>query len=123
MEANTMNEVLKALLDSLKGITDFAVIQSNLYVQELLTYETYNAILSVAISSILFILFLAVIITTIRTYNKDKKINDFIVLKMITSVVLVVFLFICTICNTDRLIKIKTAPRVYLIDYLSKKLK
>lgn len=119
MEANTMNEVLKALLDRLKGITDFAVIQSNLYVQELLRYELYTSIIGIVLS-IVFLLLSIYGLFYIYTRNVS---NDTCGAVYILPGFVLLFSLVYVCGFTFDLIKINVAPRVYLIDYLSNKLK
>lgn len=87
------------------------------YIEEILTYNFYVGILGLILSVVIFSVFL---IVAIKLYNAKRK--DFDTFGTILYSCLVIFLlgipFSFGVRDLDNAIKIKVAPRVFIIDYL-----
>lgn len=119
-----MLETLQWVEQSIKTTSDFASEQVPLYIQELLVYNFWMSLAGFIIG----IIFIIAIIPTAKVFTKESKKGileqDSIKLfgSSIGSFLFLAVGMVLTIENTDW-IKIKLAPRVYIVDYLRSEIK
>ena len=108
-----MNEQLTNwLIEQTKNITNWTSVEIPVFVQEYLTWNFYNGILN---SSLNFILFSICIYTTVKLYKKIQE--EIEMLPLLTIMILPIFISCAFfVCEVKEVIKIKVAPKVYLID-------
>jgi Zn-dependent protease with chaperone function len=125
-----MNEKLQTKLSSLlewvesattTGV-NFVAEQTPLYITELLTYNFWISLIWFSIFIILLLCSVGALIYTVKYFNKHNFWHEEI------SPFIMFYIFPILICvwgaveHTDW-IKIKLAPRVYIVDYLRTELK
>lgn len=112
-------ELLTYLLDTTKSAEGFLVEQAPMYVQELLTYSLINSYVSIGISVLLFFLMASL---GLLVWKKRECIEDWpfglVIIGIISLGPWVPIIF-----ETMNVIKIKTAPRVFILEHVQGKLK
>ena len=122
----SMSQFLNLMIEALRKTTDFAAEQIPLYVQELLRYALWDAILGI-IFSVAFVVAFLVCAKKANNYLKsDDNYDDFrltILLGLLVGGLAAIAFVIFTFASVSNIIKITLAPRVYVIDYLKKEIK
>ena len=139
---NTQETVNTILIDVLKGVketgselyaagkagvvqaVDFALQQTPLVVQEFLSWKMGDAIFNCIFYSIGLIILLGLIIWLKKKLEKLEDYQPEIVIYSLTIVFCIGLAVASTIpikSNIETIIKIKLAPRVYIIEYVTKK--
>ena len=139
---NNQETINTILIDVLKGVketgselyaagkagvaqaVDFALQQAPLVVQEFLSWKMGEAIFNCIFFSIAVIILLSIIIWAKKKINKLQSYDDDIVFYSMIITFCIVFTVGSTIPiknNIETIIKIKLAPRVYIIEYVTKK--
>lgn len=108
-----MNEQLTNwLIEQTKNITNWTSVEIPVFVQEYLTWNFYNGILN---SSLIFILFSICIYLTIKLKKKSREEQH--LLPFVVMMIVPIFLsFVFFVCEVREVIKIKVAPKTYLMD-------
>lgn len=108
-----MNEQLTNwLIEQTKNITNWTSVEIPAFVQEYLAWNFYNGILN---SSLIFIIFSICIYLTIKLKKKCQEEQDF--LPFVVMMIVPIFLsFVFFVCEVKEVIKIKVAPKAYLMD-------
>lgn len=107
-------ELLGWLEQAIKSGADFASTQTPLYIQELLQYNFTVSLIWFIIFLVLAIICAVLFILGVRNPREDGRVP-------VGLIGFVVFI-IMTFCSCDW-IKIKVAPRVYIMDYIEYKIK
>jgi type III secretion system FlhB-like substrate exporter len=142
---NTQETVNSILIDVLKGVkdagsemyatskvglakaVDFAIEQAPLVVQEFLSWKMGEAIFNVVLYTIATIVLFCVVrflFKKIRSTDMNRNLEEVILFAFGFMFSLVVFCFIVFLQlkpNIETIIKIKLAPRVYILEYVTKK--
>ena len=139
---NNQETINTILIDVLKGVketgselyaagkagvaqaVDFALQQAPLVVQEFLSWKMGEAIFNCIFFSIAMIILLSVIVWAKKKIKKLHSHDDDIVFYSMIITFCIVFTVGSTIPiknNIETIIKIKLAPRVYIIEYVTKK--
>jgi hypothetical protein len=142
---NTQETVNSILIDVLKGVkdagsemyttskvglskaVDFAIEQAPLVVQEFLSWKMGEAIFNVVLYTIVTIVLFCVVrflFKKIRSTDMSRNLEEVVLFAFGFMFSLVVFCFIVFLQlkpNIETIIKIKLAPRVYIIEYVTKK--
>jgi hypothetical protein len=142
---NTQETVNSILIDVLKGVkdagsemyatskvglakaVDFAIEQAPLVVQEFLSWKMGEAIFNVVLYTIVTIVLLCVVrflFKKIRSTDMNNCPEEIVPIALSFVFSLVVFCFITFSQlkpNIETIIKIKLAPRVYILEYVTKK--
>lgn len=139
---NNQETINTILIDVLKGVketgselyaagkagvaqaVDFALQQAPLVVQEFLSWKMGEAIFNCIFFSIAVIILLSIIIWAKKKIKKLQSCDDDIVFYSMIITFCIVFTVGSTIpikTNIETIIKIKLAPRVYIIEYVTKK--
>jgi hypothetical protein len=125
---NASGEIYAASKTMIVNAIDFAQNQTPLVVQEFLKWKMMEAIvwLIVGIISLLVISYISyrVFIFFRKVDNKPDYFGNVdyfgrIMTTFVSAFILPSVIFMCIIPNTLRIVKIKIAPRVYLIEYVS----
>jgi hypothetical protein len=137
---NNQETINTILIDVLKGVketgselyaagkagvaqaVDFALQQAPLVVQEFLSWKMAEAIFNCIFFSIVVIILLSLIVWAKKKIKKLHSCDEYIVLYSI----IIIFCTMLTIGSTipiknniETIIKIKLAPRVYIIEYVT----
>jgi hypothetical protein len=142
---NTQETVNSILIDVLKGVkdagseiyatskvglakaVDFAVEQAPIVVQEFLSWKMGEAIFNVVLYTIVTIVLLCVVhilLKKIRSTDMNSSPEEIVPIALSFLFSLFVFCFITFFQlkpNIETIIKIKLAPRVYILEYVTKK--
>jgi len=139
---NNQETINTILIDVLKGVketgselyaagkagvaqaVDFALQQAPLVVQEFLSWKMGEAIFNCIFFSIAVIILLSIIVWAKKKIKKLHSNDDDIVSYSMIIFFCIVFTVLSTIPiknNIETIIKIKLAPRVYIIEYVTKK--
>ena len=139
---NNQETINTILIDVLKGVketgselyaagkagvaqaVDFALQQAPLVVQEFLSWKMGEAIFNCVFFSIVIIILLSIIVWAKKKIKKLHSYDDDIVFYSMIITFCIVFTVGSTIPiknNIEIIIKIKLAPRVYIIEYVTKK--
>ena len=139
---NNQETINTILIDVLKGVketgselyaagkagvaqaVDFALQQAPLVVQEFLSWKMGEAIFNCIFFSIVVIILLSIIVWAKKKIKKLQSYDDDIVFYSMIITFCIVFTVGSTIpikTNIETIIKIKLAPRVYIIEYVTKK--
>ena len=139
---NNQETINTILIDVLKGVkeagselyavgkagvaqaVDFALQQAPLVVQEFLSWKMGEAIFNCIFFSIVVIILLSIIVWAKKKIKKLHSYDDDIVFYSMIITFCIVFTVGSTIPiknNIETIIKIKLAPRVYIIEYVTKK--
>jgi len=142
---NTQETVNSILIDVLKGVkdagsevyatskvglakaVDFAVEQAPIVVQEFLSWKMGEAVFNVIAYTIVTIVLLCVVrilLKKIRSTDMNSSPEEIVPIALSFLFSLFVFCFITFFQlkpNIETIIKIKLAPRVYILEYLTKK--
>ena len=139
---NNQETINTILIDVLKGVketgselyavgkagvaqaVDFALQQAPLVVQEFLSWKMGEAIFNCIFFSIAIIILLSIIVWAKKKIKKLHSYDDDIVFYSMIITFCIVFTVGLTIPiknNIETIIKIKLAPRVYIIEYVTKK--
>ena len=139
---NNQETINTILIDVLKGVKetgselyaagkagvaqaiDFALQQAPLVVQEFLSWKMGEAIFNCIFFSIVVIILLSIIVWAKKKIKKLQSYDDDIVFYSMIITFCIVFTVGSTIPiknNIETIIKIKLAPRVYIIEYVTKK--
>lgn len=117
MDTKVQEQIALILKKSLAGV-DFIVEQSPAFIQEYLKWNFTASLIWVGVS--LTILILTLIFTTIVCWKRECFDDEAFVIFMIFSMlIMIVFITIGT-RNAKDILKIKTAPKVFLMDSLLK---
>lgn len=121
---NKTTEVLSFLLETLKDSKSFALEQTPLFIQELLDYKFYMSlgqfslgVLSLFVGIGMLILFLK----KQKEWEREGKVGH-LVISFVSALLGIIIGFVVPLRSTDW-IKIKIAPRVYLMDYIKGNIK
>jgi len=121
---NKTTEILSFLLETLKDTKSFALEQTPLFIQELLNYKFYMSltqfslgVLSLFVGIGMLILFL----NKMEQWERERKLGRFVVSFVLA--ILGISIGIAAPLNNLDWIKIKIAPRVYLMDYIKGNIK
>jgi len=107
------------LMDYVTKAVDFGTEQVPLIAQELLTFGLYTNILGVVIYGVLFLLSLGLVYLSYRHF-KDHRNEALYGLTLGIALVVVPLLGVGVgFCISD-IIKIQTAPKVYVLQHMSK---
>jgi hypothetical protein len=120
---SNVNETLAGILtknleradNGLETAIDFTIEQVPLIVQEYLTYNFWFGIIMVIFSIILSIILLKMIFLSKKFFLKDDN-NPLPYFGMAFSTVGILICLVCIAINLNDVLKIKLAPRVYLIE-------
>jgi len=104
---NLTKDMLTEVLEMVKSTKNFTVEQAPDYIKQLLAYQLISNCASIVICALFII---ASII--IPFYFNDFAVNLF------CGVAIFVF-FVGSILNINNIIKIKVAPKVFIVDYIS----
>ena len=108
-----INEVLNWVTGIANNSTDFVLEQAPLYAQELIAY-------TLTINTVVFIIGIVLIIIAIScliaSTKKTRGFSDDVLLIIALHVTLISAF--CLMCSVPNLIKIKTAPRVFIMDHI-----
>ena len=142
---NTQETVNSILIDVLKGVkdagsemyatskvglakaVDFAVEQAPIVVQEFLSWKMGEAVFNVIAYTIVTIVLLCVVrilLKKIRSTDMNSSPEEIVPIALSFLFSLFVFCFITFFQlkpNIETIIKIKLAPRVYILEYVTKK--
>jgi len=125
MKEQILNQFMEKLLHYVNSAEIFANKNVPLYIEELLKYKMYDSITVIIISIIVLFIAVAYFVFALKTIKIDERIGcytDFSTFKVTSSSMVLVGAIILFVINlsicTRRIIKINTAPRVYVIDYL-----
>ena len=127
MKEELLAEFTGKLLEYANSVEIFAAENVPLYVEELLRYRFYEHLAKFAFPLSLFILVLALALMVKKSGDKRGWADKYDSLKdsYLTAIEIIAVLFIVTavvmLVNTRHIVqavKIKAAPRVYVIDYL-----
>jgi len=143
---NTQETVNSILIDVLKGVkdagsemyatskvglakaVDFAVEQAPIVVQEFLSWKMGEAIFNVAVYTIAAIVLFCIarflfkkIKDTNINYAKDEEIVPLGLGLMFSAAMFCLITILHIKPNIETIIKIKLAPRVYILEYVTKK--
>jgi len=139
---NNQETINTILIDVLKGVketgselyaagkagvaqaVDFALQQAPLVVQEFLSWKMGEAIFNCIFFSIAVVILLSIIVWAKKKIKKLQSCDDDIVFYSMIITFCIVFTVGSTIPiknNIETIIKIKLAPRVYIIEYVTKK--
>lgn len=139
---NTQTTVNDILIDILKGAkdagselytagkvgithaVDFAIQQAPTVVQEFLSWKMGDAIFNCIFYSIAVIILLSIFIQVMKKVKVLKFHDDIIIVYSFILVFCIGFAVASTITiksNVETIIKIKLAPRVYIIEYVTGK--
>lgn len=110
MKEEIVNKFMEKMLSYVNNLEQFASGEVPRYIQELLTYEMYKSIAWILV--LLLPLMLAAVIIKIAIKEKEGIGG----LSFLTTLFLIVSFFVGV--NTKNIIKIKVAPRLYIVDYL-----
>ncbi len=111
---NFTNVVLTDLISTYSSAKEFLVKETPLVLQELLTYKFCSCLVT---STIYLIILITCIIMIKGIWDKNKHIADRDGVVLVICVMASLVCFPTLLVHTHKLIKIKFAPRVYLIDY------
>lgn len=112
-----INKFTQKILVYLEKTESFMAKEVPGYLEEILTFGFYNEVLNIVLS----VLFLLISVFVIKYLIKiSKNDNDFEASALVVVACFIGWIFcIVTLVNSTRdLMKIKTAPRVYLIDHV-----
>lgn len=115
-------ETLQSVLEFMKSGTGFVKEQAPLYVQELLQWGFYDNVISAIVGMILFApLFIYSFFTWKANLKKSHDTSDPYLLINILMLLICIPLFCAVIVPSIReAVKIKVAPRVYIVETLTK---
>ena len=108
-----MNEQLTSwLIEQTKNITNWTSVEIPVFVQEYLTWNFYNGILN---SGLIFILISICICATVKLKKKCQEEQD--LLPLVVLMIVPIFVScVFFVCEVREVIKIKVAPKAYLMD-------
>jgi hypothetical protein len=114
-----MQEKIKKYVESfLEGVGQFEKKEVPIYINEYLNFEFYDSIISFSLYLILTFLSCFFSVKSFKLAKKEDSL--FCVPGVVLIVITIIFIF-SSIDSGRSLIKIKTAPRVYLVDELINK--
>ena len=115
---NELKESLKVILEFVESSKGFVIEQTPLYVQELLTYLIIIDSIGVGIASAFLIIS---VVLPILIYRKYRETDTLIACITVGSIVGFISL-ISFIANLMHLIKVLVAPRLIVVEHISKML-
>jgi hypothetical protein len=113
-------EAITSVLEFMKSGTNFVAEQAPLYVQELLQWGFYDNLISAIIVGIFSLIFLIASALSFRKMIKEDE-PPLLIIVGVFAIFSIGF-FIDCVSNTKECIKIKVAPRVYIIESLTNKI-
>ena len=117
---NAGGEIYAASKTAIASSVDFLSQQTPQIIDEFLRWKTAEALLYIGV----FLLVLIIAIIVAKLISKGIKTNKFdnddtaMILMWVLRIVPLVAFIICLSVNSFTIIKIKVAPRVYLIEYV-----
>lgn len=118
-------ELLGWLEQAVKSTANFTAEQTPLYISELLSYNFYTSLATFSVFGLLIIAVVIFSLTWQRNFCKkeyEKDGDSVIYMTYLITLTLVLLLSALTCRNSDW-IKIKLAPRVYVMEYLKAQIK
>ena len=121
MNEEITNEVQEDLITWLKekidGAEGFVLEQAPLYCQELLEYSWFYNVLTLGLSIAFFLTLIIITIVSVKRRWFDEKV--FLFSYALCYGLLLIFVLGSIFISTSSLIKIKTAPRVFILDHIT----
>ncbi len=116
-------EITKRLLEYLDGTKDFLLEQSPQVLKEMMRYKTISAILNIFLCFSIICVCLGVFLYCFKSSDRSKYGDRefWQIAGMFTPIFVGAVLFVQLCCNIDELIKIKVAPKYYIIKELLNK--
>jgi len=113
-------ELLQWLSNTAQSTTDFLTIQTPLYVQELLAWSFVYYTVWCVVSILFAVPFIYFIRQAIKEYDRTNAEDEelFCVFLIFLCSVIVISALGASCYNASQAIKIKVAPRVYLVDHI-----
>lgn len=108
-------ELTKKLIDYIEKSKDFVLEQAPDIMKEMLEYHKYESIVSISFLSVFII---GLIITAVILYKKRNELTMWWIPLLIVPVV-----FFGILCDCCDLIKVKTAPKYFILSKLVKNTK
>jgi hypothetical protein len=123
MKEETLNDVTRKLLEYAESAETFAQAEIPKYIEELLNYMVIANAFDIALMSVIVFTALIAFIAVLLKYDylDDNHLAE--PLLCVSGIFLVssIVISICIVPNSAKeIFKIKTAPRVFIIDYLKK---
>lgn len=116
MKKETTEELMRYLLETIKSTVDFTKEQAPAIVEEILRYDAWDAGLSVLVTVTVS---LVICIPGLIAYRKRESWGTEPMFATITiAAVMLSFLITITVTEIKTIVKIKTAPKYYLIQKL-----
>ena len=112
--------IILSLFNSPNALADD---KPSLYIQELLTYNLIKEVAFLSVLITLIILFIALFLFFLRKYNEDSDSEIYTGATAISASLLgfsIIVLLFTGSSSIDQIIKIKFAPRVYIIEHMGK---
>lgn len=113
-------ELLQWLSNTAQSTTDFLTTQTPLYVQELLAWSFVYYTAWCVVNIVLMVPFIYIIRQAVKEYQRtdSQEEQDFCVFLVFLALIITGCVFGASCYNASQAIKIKVAPRVYLVDYI-----
>ena len=122
MKQEKINELIIYLTDQLKNGVEFAKDQAPEVVKELLAFGVWDNAISIVAWLLVMVSLIALSVFLITLAKRNKYQEEFVAAGVVVSAISVVITLVTLIGvvvpKTKNLLKIKHAPRVYLIDKL-----
>ena len=128
LESSTVEkttQLLEWITNTVKTTTDFTAEQVPLFVQELLTYNFYMSLAGCIVGILMTLISIGIIVSGRLKDPNDVNDATQMIIRFVTLIVCGTFIIsgpTIALSNTEW-VKIKIAPRVFLVDYVLKNLK
>ena len=113
-----LEKLMDLLINGIEKGTELASGELPKLMEEILQYEFYSSLTFLSLN--LFILIVIPILAFLYHKKHSEDLGDGIMISLIASFILISPLIV-VLKNTDNLIKIKVAPKVFVIDYIREK--
>jgi len=120
-----INEALVILVELLKSTKDFVGDQAPKIAQEIINYTFYNNLIWSVLFSLLFITFTIISFISYKRFNSEKAETDinykeYYQITFIFSPIFSILFLILLVINLNDLLQCKVAPRMVILDYITK---
>lgn len=118
-------EFLTKTLEYLNSAEAFLEKNVPAYVEELLTFEVYSSVFHIVLWVGLTLTFGLMSFFFYRKYKREgiKKWSDLHEMTGAATILISIIALIVVSCNVHTIIKVKTAPRVFLVEKISRMVK
>ncbi len=112
-----LNKLMEKSLEYLQSVEGFVIEHAPDYVKQLLEFEFYNSSLIVLFFLFAVILLVGLFFIGYRLYiNESNYAGGFVIIIPVSALLISVFFTLEVIPSIQTMLKIKTAPKVFLVD-------